>query len=83
MKKNIRNSVLIILVTLFSSIGYSQININKLSNKIKKELLDKKNENSNLLSIEEVVRGLKEALNVGVKKELKKHQHQVVFLKMI
>ena len=72
MKKNIRNSVLIILVTLFSSIGYSQININKLANKIKSELSSKKNENSSLLSTEEVVKGLKEALNIGVKKGAEK-----------
>ena len=66
MKKNIRNSVLIILVTLLSSIGYSQINIRKLSNKIKSDLSFKKNENSSLLSSEEVVKGLKEALSAGV-----------------
>jgi len=72
MNKNIRNSVLIILVTLFSSIGYSQININKLSNKIKSELSSKKNKKSSLLSSEEVVKGLKEALNVGVKKGAEK-----------
>ena len=62
MIKNIINSVLIILIVLFSSIGYSQIKINKLSNKIKSEFFSKKNENSSLLSNEEVVKGLKEAL---------------------
>jgi hypothetical protein len=81
MNKNIRNSVLIILVTLFSSIGYSQININKLSNKIKSELHSKKNENSSLLSSEEVVKGLKEALNVGVKKGAEKASASGGFLK--
>ena len=81
MKKNIRNSVLIILVTLFSSIGYSQININKLSNKIKSVLPLKKNENSSLLSSEEVVKGLKEALNVGVKKGAEKASASGGFLK--
>ena len=68
MKKNIRNFALIILVTLFSNIGHSQISINKLKNQIKRELLDKKNENSSLLGVEEIISGLKEALNVGVKK---------------
>ena len=72
MNKNIRNSVLIILVTLFSNIGYGQININKLSNKIKSLIPSEKNENSRLLSSEEVVKGLKEALNVGVKKGVEK-----------
>ena len=81
MKKNIRNSVLIILVTLFSSIGYSQININKLANKIKSELSSKKNENSSLLSTEEVVKGLKEALNIGVKKGVEKASASGGFLK--
>ena len=81
MQKNIRNSALIILVTLFSSIGYSQIRVNKMTNKIKREFLDKKNENSSLLSIEEVVRGLKEALNVGVKKGAEKASATGGFLK--
>jgi len=81
MQKNIRNSALIILVTLFSSIGYSQIRVNKMTNKIKREFLDKKNENSSLLSIEEVVRGLKEALNVGVKKGVEKASATGGFLK--
>ena len=81
MKKNIINSILIILVTLFSSIGYSQININKLSNKIKNELPFKKNENSSLLSSEEVVKGLKEALSVGVKKGAEKASASGGFLK--
>jgi hypothetical protein len=81
MNKNIRNSVLIILVTLFSSIGYSQININKLSNKIKSELSSKKNKKSSLLSSEEVVKGLKEALNVGVKKGAEKASASGGFLK--
>ena len=81
MKKNIINSILIILVTLFSSIGYSQININKLSNKIKSVLPLKKNENSSLLSSEEVVKGLKEALNVGVKKGAEKASASGGFLK--
>jgi hypothetical protein len=81
MQKNIRNSALIILVTLFSSIGYSQIRVNKMTNKIKREFLDKKNENSSLLSIKEVVRGLKEALNVGVKKGAEKASTTGGFLK--
>tara|TARA_B100000767_G_scaffold206917_1_gene193838 strand:+ start:10 stop:771 length:762 start_codon:yes stop_codon:yes gene_type:complete len=81
MKKNIRNSVLIILVTLLSSIGYSQINIRKLSNKIKSDLSFKKNENSSLLSSEEVVKGLKEALSAGVKKGSEKASASGGFLK--
>ena len=81
MKKNIRNFALIILITLFSNIGYSQININKLKNQIKRELLDKKNKNSSLLSVEEVISGLKEALNVGVKKGAEKASANGGFLK--
>ena len=61
MKKNIKNSILFILISFVSTIGYSQININKLSNKIKSELPSKKSENSSLLSSDEVVKGLKEA----------------------
>ena len=52
-----------------------------MTNKIKREFLDKKNENSSLLSIKEVVRGLKEALNVGVKKGAEKASTTGGFLK--
>ena len=81
MKKNIKNSILFILISFVSTIGYSQININKLSNKIKSELPSKKSENSSLLSSDEVVKGLKEALNKGVKKGAEKASSAGGFLK--
>ena len=67
MKKNKINFI-IILTTFFvvnSSLG--QININKISKEIKSKLPTEKRPTNNNLSNDEVIKGLKEALNVGIK----------------
>lgn len=72
MKKNKINFI-IILTTFFnvnSSLG--QININKISKEIKSKLPTEKRPTNNILSNEEVIKGLKEALNVGIEKSTKK-----------
>ena len=56
---------LIILFFIFSNVIYAQININDLKNASKKaqQLI-----NSNDLTDQEIVEGLKEALSIGAKK---------------
>ncbi|PDH49213.1 MAG: hypothetical protein CND37_02210 [Bacteroidetes bacterium MED-G20] len=73
--------VLGFLAFSFISIAQSQININKLSNKIKNEIPIKKSENSNSLSNDEVIKGLKEALSIGIEKSTEKASAIGGFLK--
>ncbi len=56
------------LVTLIASTGYCQLNLNNSLNKISKEInSNKKGDGKTALSNEEVVKGLKEALEIGTK----------------
>ena len=59
----------------------SQINVNKLSNKIKNEIPIKKSNNNPALSNDEVIKGLKEALNIGIEKSTEKASATGGFLK--
>jgi len=59
----------------------SQINVNKLSKKVKSQIPIKKNESGTVLSNEEVIKGLKEALNIGIKKSTEKASAIGGFLK--
>lgn len=59
----------------------SQINVNKLSNKIKNEIPIKKSNNNPALSNDEVIKGLKEALNIGIEKSTEKASAIGGFLK--
>ena len=65
--KNINKFSLLITCTIFMiSTCVGQININKISNKLKSQIPTQKNEGSSALSNDQVIKGLKEALNVGV-----------------
>ena len=68
MKYNIKFSLLIACTIFMSSHCIGQININKISNKVKSQIPKQNKEGSNALSNDQVVKGLKEALNVGVNK---------------
>jgi hypothetical protein len=59
----------------------SQINVNKLSKKVKSQIPIKKNESGTVLSNEEVIKGLKEALNIGIEKSTEKASAIGGFLK--
>ena len=64
--------VLSFLTFCFISSVQSQINVNKLSNKIKNEIPIQKSKNKTALSNDEVIKGLKEALNIGIEKSTEK-----------
>ena len=68
MKNKIKFSLLITCTILMFSDCIGQININKISNKVKSQIPKQKKEGSSALSNDQVIKGLKEALNVGVNK---------------
>ena len=68
MKNKIKFSLLITCTIFMFSHCIGQININKISNKVKSQIPKQKKEGSSALSNDQVIKGLKEALNVGVNK---------------
>mgnify|MGYP006436377393 FL=1 len=68
MKNNIKFPLLIACTIFMSSHCIGQININKISNKVKSQIPKQNKGGSNALSNDQVIKGLKEALNVGVNK---------------
>ena len=66
MKSNIKFSLIITCTIFMFSHCIGQININKISNKVKSQIPKQNKEVSNTLSNDQVIKGLKEALNVGV-----------------
>ena len=68
MKSNIKFSFLITCIIFIFPHCIGQININKISNKVKSQIPTQNKEVSNALSNEQVIKGLKEALNIGIKK---------------
>ena len=73
--------VLVFLIFCFLNSVKSQINVNKLSKKVKSQIPIKKNESGTVLSNEEVIKGLKEALNIGIEKSTEKASAIGGFLK--
>ena len=73
-------ALVLLAFCLFGSIQ-SQINVNKLSNKLKAQIPVQKNEVSTILSNDEVIKGLKEALNIGIEKSTEKASAVGGFLK--
>ena len=67
MKSNIKFSLIITYTIFIFSHCIGQININKISNKVKSQI-PKQNKVSNTLSNDQVIKGLKRALNTGVNK---------------
>ena len=68
MKSNIKFSFLVTCIIFIFPHCIGQININKISNKVKSQIPTQNKEVSNALSNEQVIKGLKEALNIGIKK---------------
>ena len=66
MKNNIKFSLFITCTIFVFSNCIGQININKISNKLKSQIPTQNKEGSSALSNDQVIKGLKEALNVGV-----------------
>ena len=60
MKNNIKFSLLIACTIFMSSHCIGQININKISNKVKSQIPKQKKEGSSALSNDQVIKGLKE-----------------------
>ena len=73
--------VLVFLIFCFLNSVKSQINVNKLSKKVKSQIPIKKNESGTVLSNKEVIKGLKEALNIGIEKSTEKASAIGGFLK--
>ena len=73
--------VISFFIFCFFSNVQSQINVNKLSNKIKNEITIQKSKKSSALSNDEVIKGLKEALNIGIEKSTTKASAIGGFLK--
>ena len=68
MKKNLSKILFLFSLSCLFCTCSSQINMNKLSNKVKDQIEEKKPKSTNALSNEEVIKGLKEALTIGVEK---------------
>ena len=68
MKNNIKFSLLLTSAIFVFSHCSGQININKISNKLKTQIPTQNKEKPSALSNDQVIKGLKEALNVGVNK---------------
>ena len=68
MKNNIKISLLLTSTIFMFNHCIGQINMNKISNKLKSQIPTQKNEEAGALSNEQVIKGLKEALNIGVNK---------------
>ena len=68
MKNKIKFSLLLTCTIFMFSHCSGQININKISNKVKSQIPIQNKQESNALSNAQVIKGLKEALNVGVNK---------------
>ena len=69
MKKTFKKTSLFFTLCLFICNCSSQINLNKISDKVKDQIDKTKTENtSNPLTNDEVIKGLKEALSRGIEK---------------
>ena len=69
MKKTLKKTSLLFTLCLFICNCSSQINLNKISDKVKDQIDKTKTENtSNPLTNDEVIKGLKEALSRGIEK---------------
>ncbi len=81
MKKNKTNFITVLIAIFFVNSIYCQININKISKEIKTKLPTEKKTTNNILSNDEVIKGLKEALYLGVEKSTEKASAIGGFLK--
>ena len=75
------NSIILIPLVLVVSNCTSQINLNKISNKVKEQVNNNTTPSTNPLSNDEVIKGLKEALTIGVEKGANKASAVDGFLK--
>ena len=78
--KKFKSIILIPLVLVVSNCT-SQINLNKISNKVKEQVNNNTTPSTNPLSNDEVIKGLKEALTIGVEKGANKASAVDGFLK--
>ena len=81
MKKNKTNFITVLITIFFVNSIYCQININKISKEIKTKLPTEKKTTNNILSNDEVIKGLKEALYLSVEKSTEKASAIGGFLK--
>jgi hypothetical protein len=81
MKNNFTKNILFLAFILSILNCSSQINLNKVSSNVKNKISSKKSSDSGPLSNDEVVKGLKEALTIGVEKGSNKASKADGFLK--